>query len=143
MSCGKKGCRHVLGFGRITRQPYLTSHHRSAVEGAAADGKERVEKSVTAQKSLLSLLANTVTKSGDATIARFAASAEQPQESRDYANDILTTTKRMQSAAILGASLSSYDALKQEQRKLFARVSDEALGEWDHLQIKIRRRGPR
>lgn len=99
------------------------------------------EKSVTAQKSLLSLLADTVTKSGDAAIGRFAASTDQPHESRVYANKILSATKEMESATITGFSTASYESLKQQQRKLFARVSDEALDEWEHLRVQIRRKG--
>jgi hypothetical protein len=134
---------HSLTLDQDMCLDYLLLPTKESFYLEKAERRLFVEKSVTAQKSLLSLLADTVTKSGDEAIARFAASTEQPQESRDYANEILAATKRMQSAAILGASLSTYDALKQAQRELFARVSDEAVLEWDHLRIKIRRKGPR
>jgi len=100
------------------------------------------EKSVTAQKSLLTLLGYTVTKKGDDAIARFAAATDKPTESRDYATVILKATKEMQSAAVLGLSTSTYSSLKDQQRKLFGRVSDEALYESERSRIKIRRKGP-
>jgi hypothetical protein len=100
------------------------------------------EKDVTAQKSLLTLLGYTVTKSGDEAIARFAGAPDQPTESREYAKMIMKATKEMESSALLGLSMSSYGSLREEQRKLFARVSDEALIEWERLRIKIRQKGP-
>ena len=99
------------------------------------------ETDVTAQKSLLSLIGNTATKSGDEAIARFATDSTQPEESRKYAEQILDATKQWVSASIVFASLSSYEKLKEQQRKLLARVSDEALGEWVSLRVKIRRKG--
>jgi len=99
------------------------------------------EKDLTAQKSLLDLLAFTVTKSDDEAIARFAADPEQPEESRKHAMEIVGATRKMMSASIVYGSLSSYDTLKGEQRKLLARVSDEALYDWESLRVKIRRKG--
>ena len=83
-----------------------------------------------------------MTKSGDEAIEHFAAASDRPVESREYAKSIVKATKEMQSAALLGQSMSSYESLKEEQRKLFSHVSDEALDEWEHLRIKIRRKGP-
>ncbi len=108
---------------------------------AMAERRLFTERDVTAQKSLLSLIAHTVTRSGDDTLARFAASPDQPEESRKYAKQIIDSTMQMKSVPLLGFSLSSYDSLKAEQRKLFARVSDEALYDWERLRLKIRRRG--
>ena len=104
------------------------------------------EKSVVAQKSLLGLLANTATAQGDAALARFLTDASKPEEARNYAKTITETTKSMRSttaAAVVGFSFKSYESLKEEQRKLFGRVSDEALGEWEILRLKIRRAMPR
>lgn len=67
--------------------------------------------------------------------------ARPTEESRKHAKHILDVTKEMESAAVLGMSLSSYDTLKADQRKLFARISDEALGEWQHLRVQIRYKG--
>jgi hypothetical protein len=100
------------------------------------------EKSVVAQMSLLGLLGDTATKQGDAAIARFAADASQPEEARAYARKILEAVKQMQKLPLLGISTKSYEALKNEQRRLFARVSDEALSEWEHLRLKIRHKSP-
>jgi hypothetical protein len=100
------------------------------------------EKSVAAQKSLLTLLGSTVTTAGDQAIARFAEATDQPAESRDYARAIMKATKELHSGSILGLSMSSYESLKEEQRKLFERVSDEALTEWEQQRVKIRRKGP-
>jgi len=101
------------------------------------------EKSVVAQKSLLSVLGDTATKQGDAAIARFAADASQPEEARAYARTIMQATKKMADLPLVGLSTKSYESLKAEQRQLFARVSDEALYDWDHLRIKIRHKGPK
>jgi hypothetical protein len=47
----------------------------------------------------------------------------------------------MTTMPLFGLSLRSYDELKEEQRKLFARVSDEALSEEERLRVKIRHKG--
>jgi hypothetical protein len=99
------------------------------------------EKSVTAQKSLLSLLGYSVTVRGDAAIARFASDTKQPVEARNYANKIIEATKSMGCWSILGLSFSSYDSLKEKQRKLFGRVSDEALYDIRRVQLKLRCKG--
>jgi plasmid stabilization system protein ParE len=90
---------------------------------------------------LLSVLGDTVTKQGDAAIARFAIDASQPEEARAYARNIMDATKRMSDLPLAGISTKSYDALKAEQRQLFSRVSDEALSDWYHLRLKIRHKG--
>jgi plasmid stabilization system protein ParE len=108
----------------------------------AAESRLFQEQSVAAQKSLMTLLANTVTKQGDAAIARFVADTHQPAEARAYARTILDATQKMASMPLLCLSLESYAELKTEQRQLLARVSDEALDHWDRLRIKVRHRGP-
>jgi hypothetical protein len=100
------------------------------------------EQSLAAQKSLLTLLANTVTKQGDAAIARFEADSTRSPQARAYARTIMDATQKMSTLPLLGISSKSYASLKTEQRQLFGRVSDEALGEWEHLRIKIRHKGP-
>jgi|HubBroStandDraft_6_1064221.scaffolds.fasta_scaffold333555_2 hypothetical protein len=100
------------------------------------------EKSVVAQKSLLSVLGDTATKQGDAAIARFAADASQPEQARAYARTIMGATNKMTDLPLVGISTKSYESLKAEQRQLFARVSDEALSDWYHLRLKIRHKGP-
>jgi hypothetical protein len=100
------------------------------------------EKSVVAQKSLLSVLGDTATKQGDAAIARFAADASQPEEARAFARSIMEAAKKMTELPLVGMSTKSYAALKSEQRQLFARVSDEALSDWYNLRLKIRHKGP-
>jgi hypothetical protein len=109
---------------------------------AAIEQRLFQEKSVVAQKSLLSVLGDTVTKQGDAAIARFAADASQPEEARAYARTIMEATKKMTDLPLVGISTKSYEALKTEQRQLFARVSDEALSDWYYLRLKIRHKGP-
>jgi hypothetical protein len=99
------------------------------------------EQSLPAQKSLLTLLANTVTKQGDAAIVRFAADSTRPEEARAYARAIIDDTQKMATATIAGMSFKSYAVLKTEQRQLFGRVSDEALGDWYYLRIRIRHKG--
>jgi hypothetical protein len=101
------------------------------------------EKRVVAQKSLLSVLGDTATKQGDAAIARFAADASQSEEARAYAHIIMEATKKMTGLPLVGISTKSYEALKIEQRQLFARVSDEALSDWYYLRLKIRHKGPK
>ena len=101
------------------------------------------EKSVVAQKSLLTLLAYTVTKRGDEAITRFRADASQPGASREYAKLIMDSTAAMTAMPLFGLSFSSYDELKREQRQLFARVSDEALSEEERLRSKLRHKGAR
>jgi hypothetical protein len=91
---------------------------------------------------LLSVLGDTATKQGDAAIARFAADGSQPEEVRAYARTIMEATKKMTDLPLVGVSTKSYEALKTEQRQLFARVSDEALSDWYHLRLKIRHKGP-
>ena len=100
------------------------------------------EKDVTAQKSLLGLLANTATKIGDDALARFAADLRNPAESREQAQTILEAINGMSAMPVIGFSLSSYESLKADQRKLFGRVSDEALSEWHLLRIRLRSKGP-
>jgi plasmid stabilization system protein ParE len=92
---------------------------------------------------LLSVLGDTTTKQGDAAIARFAADASQPEEARAYARTIMEITKKMADLPLVGVSTKSYEALKTEQRQLFARVSDEALSDWGQLRLEIRRNGPK
>ena len=55
----------------------------------------------------------------------------------------MQATKKMADLPLVGLSTKSYESLKAEQRQLFARVSDEALYDWDHLRIKIRHKGPK
>jgi|KBSSwiStaDraftv2_1062776.scaffolds.fasta_scaffold323901_3 hypothetical protein len=57
------------------------------------------------------------------------------------AQTLLKDSRAMESSALVGMSVSSYDSLKKELRKLFARVNDEALTEWWYLRIRIRRKG--
>jgi hypothetical protein len=97
------------------------------------------EKDVTAQKSLLSLIADTATKFGDEVLARFADSSDQAEASRKYAREILEAIKKMELSTGGRKSTGSYDSLKTKQRELFARVSDEALDEWNELRVEIRR----
>lgn len=101
------------------------------------------EKSVRAQKSLLTLLGYSVTLRSDAAIARFGSDPKQSDEARAYANRIIAATKSMNCRAIPGLSLSSYDSLKDEQRKLFGHVSDEALYDMRRVQLKLRCKGAR
>lgn len=100
-----------------------------------------VKTSVTAKKSLLTLLGYTVTKQGDAALARFAADNSQPAEARDYANKIVAAVKSMGSTAAAGKALKSYGELKAEQRKDFGRVSDEALYDVQDVQVQLRQIG--
>jgi hypothetical protein len=100
------------------------------------------EKSVVAQKSLLSVLGDTATMQGDAAIARFSADASQPEQARAYARTIMEATNQVTGLPLVGVSTKSYAALKTEQRQLFARVSDEALSDWYYLRLKIRHKGP-
>jgi hypothetical protein len=62
---------------------------------------------------------------------------------RAYARTIMQATKKMTDLPLVGLSTKSYEDLKTEQRQLFARVSDEALSDWDHLRLKIRNKAPR
>ena len=133
--------QHYLTLNQEMCLLYLLLPTRETFYLEKAERRLLEEKSVTAQKSLLTLLAYTVTKSGDAAIARFAASSDEPQESRSYANKILKATRGMESASIAGFSTASYESLKEQQRKLFARVSDEALDESQGLRVQIRRKG--
>lgn len=133
--------QHYLTLDQELSLTYLLLPTKEEFYLEKAEKRLFAEKDITAQKSLLSLIADTVTKSGDETLARFAESSDQPAESREYARKIIAATKKMQSVPLLGMSFSSYDALKAEQRKLFARVSDEALDDWEHLRIKLRHRG--
>lgn len=134
--------QHALWLDQELSLTYLLLPTKEEFYLEKAEKRLFAEKDVAAQKSLLSLIANTVTQSGDDTLARFAESPDQPEESRAYARKIIDMTKKMQSVPLLGMSLSSYEALKAEQRKLFAlRVSDEGLDAWQHLRIKLRHRG--
>jgi hypothetical protein len=87
------------------------------------------EQSLVAQKSLLTLLANTATKQGDAAIARFAADSTRPPEARAYARTIMDATQKMATLPLVGMSSKSYAMLKMEQRQLLGRVSDEEIPE--------------
>jgi hypothetical protein len=104
----------------------------------AAESRLLTEQRVAAQKSLLTLLANTVTKQGDAAIVRFT----RPEEARAYARTIIEATQKMAALPLVGVSSKSYSELKTEQRQLFGRVSDEALSEWYHLRLNLRHKGP-
>ncbi len=99
------------------------------------------EKSITAQKSLLGLLGYSVTLRGDAAIARFASDSKQPDEARTYATKIISATKSMGCGSIVGLSFISYTSLKEDQRNLFGRVSDEALYDIRRVQLKLRCKG--
>jgi hypothetical protein len=79
------------------------------------------ETNVSAQKSLLSLLASTVTRRGDEALAHFAADAAKPEESRKYAQEIMRATEEMRIGT--EPSLSTYESLKEDQRKLFRVVA--------------------
>jgi len=108
----------------------------------AAEDRLSTEQNVVSQKSLLTLLANTVTKQGDAAIVRFAADSSRSAKARAYAHTIIDATHKMSTAPLIGTSLKSYATLKSDQRQLFGRVSDEALSDWYTLRIKLRHKGP-
>jgi hypothetical protein len=100
------------------------------------------EKDVTAFKSLLHLIAATVTKKGDAAINKYADDDTRPAPLRDLAKTVRDSLKTMAAVPILGMSFSSYASLKQEQRTIMARVSDEALYDLERVELKLRHRGP-
>ncbi len=134
--------QHALTLDQEMCLAYLLLPTEERFYLAAIEQRLFQERSFVAQKSLLSVLGDTVTKQGDAAIARFAADASQPAEARAYARTIMEATKKMTDLPLAGFSTKSYEALKTEQRQLFARVSDEALSDWYYLRLKIRRKGP-
>ena len=134
--------QHALTLSQEDSLTFLLLPTREEFYLAAAEDRLFKEPSIVAQKSLMSLLANTVTKRGDAAIARFAADSTQAAEARAYARTILDTTQKMATIPLLGLSRQSYAELKDEQKQLMGRVSDEALDEWSHLRIQLRHRGP-
>jgi hypothetical protein len=135
--------QHALTLDQEMCLVYLLLPTEERFYLAAIEQQLFQERSVVAKKSLLSVLGDTATKQGDAAIARFSADASQPEEARAYARTIMDATKKMTDQPLLGFSTKSYEALKSEQRQLFARVSDEALSDWEHLRVKIRRNGPK
>lgn len=102
-----------------------------------------VEKDATAFKSLLHLIAATVTKKGDAAIGQYADDDSHPTQLRENAKTVRDSLKAMKELPVLGLSFSSYASLKEQQRKLMARVSDEALYDLERLELKLRHKGPR
>jgi hypothetical protein len=134
--------QHAMTLDQESCLSYLLLPTKEEFYLKKAETRLFTETDITAQESLLSLIAHTATRSGDETISRFAASLDQPEESRKFAKLIIDSINSMESAATPDFSTSSYDALKAEQRKLFARVSDEALYDWQSLRLKIRRKGP-
>jgi len=99
------------------------------------------EKSPVAQASLMTLLATSATKRGDAALERFVADPAQPAKSREKAREILKLLKQMAAEPVQG-KLESYDVLKARQRRLFMPVSDEALDDWERVRVQLRQRGP-
>jgi hypothetical protein len=134
--------QHALTLNQEMCLTYLLLPTEEQFYLAALEQRLFREKSVVAQKSLLSVLGDTATKQGDAAIARFAADASQPEEARAFARSIREAAKKMTELPLVGMSTKSYAALKGEQRQLFARVSDEALSDWYNLRLKIRHKGP-
>jgi len=107
----------------------------------AAERRRFEERSVAAQKSLLNLLGNSVTKQANAAIARLASDATQSEARRADAATIIEATNVMRSVPLLGLSTKSYGELKDEQRMLFVRVSDEAPDESQRLRPTLRAKG--
>jgi hypothetical protein len=135
--------QHALTLDQEMCLTYLLLPTEERFYLAAVEQRLFQEKSIVAQKSLLSVLGDTATKQGDAAIARFAADTAQPQVARAYARTIMEATKKMTDLPLAGLSTKSYESLKTEQRQLFARVSDEALSDWYHLRLKIRHNRPK
>lgn len=135
--------QHALTLDQELCLTYLLLPTEERFYLAAVEQQLFQEKSIIAQKSLLSVLGDTSTKDGDATIARFAADTSQPEDARTYARTIMEATKKMTDLPLVGFSTKSYESLKTEQRQLFARVSDEALSDWYHLRLKIRHNSPK
>jgi hypothetical protein len=100
------------------------------------------EKDPTAFKSLLHLIAATVTKKGDDAIKRYVDDESRPAELRGFAKTIQDVMKAMAAAPMPEISFSSYASLKQEQRKIMGQISDEALYEFDRVEVQLRHRGP-
>jgi hypothetical protein len=97
----------------------------------------------TAFKSLLHLIAATVTTKGDAAIARYADGEAHPKALRETAATVRNSLKAMADVPLLGMSLHSYTSLKNEQRKIMARISDEALYDLDRNELELRQKGAR
>jgi hypothetical protein len=135
--------QHALTLDQEMCLTYLLLPTEERFYLAAVEQRLFQEKSIVAQKSLLSVLGDTATKQGDAAIARFATDASQPEVARAYARTIMEATKKMTDLPLAGFSTKSYESLKTEQRELFARVSDEALSDWYHLRLKIRHNSPK
>ncbi len=133
--------RHAMTLDQEMCLVYMLLPTKEEFYLGKAERRLFTEKDIAAQKSLLFLIAHTVTKSGDETIARFAASKEKPEESRNHAKQIIRFSEQAKSAFVPFFPFKSYDSLKAEQRKIMARVSDEALYEWDRLRLKIRKKG--
>lgn len=83
------------------------------------------------QKTLLLALRYVVLARADTAIRTFAEDASRPQDSRDYARQLLTIS----APAI---AKRSDDALREQRRKTMSRpISDEALEEFDYLTHKL------
>jgi hypothetical protein len=134
---------HALTLDQNMCLAYLLLPTEERFYLAAIEQRLFQEKSVVAQKSLLDVLGDTATKQGDAAIARFAADGSQPEEARVYARTVIDGSKKMADLPLFGLSFKSYEGLKAEQRELLARVSDEALDEWERLRVRIRRSAPK
>jgi hypothetical protein len=135
--------QHALTLDQDMCLAYLLLPTDEAFYLHRAEERLSTETDVVAIKSLLSLLADTVTKSGDEAIARFAATPDRPAEALTLARQIIEATGQMSHAPVIGMSLKSYSALKREQRELFARVSDEAIYTWERVRVRLRNRGYR
>lgn len=132
--------QHVLILDQAACLLFLLMPTDEAFYLEKAEKRLFEEKSVVAQKSLLSLLWYSVTLRGDTAIARFASDLRQPDEARDYATEILSVTKST-SCGPIDLSFSSYDSLKEERRKLFGRVSDEVSYDIRRVQLELRCKG--
>jgi hypothetical protein len=100
------------------------------------------ETDITAQRSLILLLALTVTKTGDEALERFSQDAGKPEESRRYAAALLKEAKETEAAAT-GGKADEFGALKARRRDMTRRVSDEALAEIHAVTSAIRRERPK
>jgi hypothetical protein len=96
---------------------------------------ERLERepNVVSQKSILLALWYAVTPQARAATARFIADTSKPLQARDYAREL--AKPKVRASGSLGPANAA--ELKEQRRKVLARISDESLADFDSMTLML------
>lgn len=125
--------QHVLTLGQNYALIYMLFPTDQAYWEGPAIERLKVEKDVTAQKSLLLLIWYAQSDRGDAAIRAFSLDAGKPAESRKYARKLLEGESKLATQGLLEAGTQTQQSLRLKRRKRLQAVSDEALIDFDKM----------